>query len=374
MANLLLSGPAGAGKSALRHGGCWQHGQSRRPSSPTSNRSTSRSAACNADRTADTLTSGAGGGLLPLVETMRQALIRIAIERGVGVIATNSDGRPERRQYLLKLLGPGAVERVVEPPGKTPQSRDTTRRQSVSLTRGQGACRKPAERRCSAGTESHDHQLRGGAGRRCEPDRTGSRHRRAHAGGLQGQRPAAHLRCWLPDDGRIPKGVILNRQHSAGFTPSLGWSPCAWVTRFGSMQRSPIHRRAVPPRPTSPPGCSPGSERRSDGQQDRLRQGRPPHRQGRHLDRRRPGGRRQRIRPAAGSRSRRRMRRGRGAEDLVVITITEKPSLGSSSHRCADSASRNRSASSRRCTRAAIGWPRQRSGTRSPRPSPPASR
>ena len=58
---------------------------------------------------------GLDGALLPMIETVRQAAIRIAGEREVDVIATNSDGRPARRRYLLNLIGGGAVEEVVDP-------------------------------------------------------------------------------------------------------------------------------------------------------------------------------------------------------------------------------------------------------------------
>ena len=42
-------------------------------------------------------------------------MIRIAREREIGIVATNSDGSPARRAYMLGLLGPGAVERVIDP-------------------------------------------------------------------------------------------------------------------------------------------------------------------------------------------------------------------------------------------------------------------
>lgn len=53
--------------------------------------------------------------LLPLVEYLRRALLRVAVERGVGIVATNSDGDPARRAELLGMLGPDATERVVDP-------------------------------------------------------------------------------------------------------------------------------------------------------------------------------------------------------------------------------------------------------------------
>ena len=53
--------------------------------------------------------------LLPTVEYVRRALITGAVARQVDVIATNSDGDPARRATLLASLGPGAVERIVDP-------------------------------------------------------------------------------------------------------------------------------------------------------------------------------------------------------------------------------------------------------------------
>ena len=53
--------------------------------------------------------------LLPLTEYLRQTVIGAAQERGVDVVATNSDGSPERRALLLSRLGPGAVEQVIDP-------------------------------------------------------------------------------------------------------------------------------------------------------------------------------------------------------------------------------------------------------------------
>lgn len=52
---------------------------------------------------------------LALAEYVRRAAITAAAQQDAEVIATNSDGSPERRQFLLGLLGPGAVERVVDP-------------------------------------------------------------------------------------------------------------------------------------------------------------------------------------------------------------------------------------------------------------------
>ena len=53
--------------------------------------------------------------LLPMAEYTRQAIITGAAEMDVDVIATNSDGSPARRAALLQRLGPGAVERILDP-------------------------------------------------------------------------------------------------------------------------------------------------------------------------------------------------------------------------------------------------------------------
>ena len=53
--------------------------------------------------------------LLALAEYVRKAMISGAREMDVEIIATNSDGSPARREYLRGLLGPGAVEVVLDP-------------------------------------------------------------------------------------------------------------------------------------------------------------------------------------------------------------------------------------------------------------------
>ena len=53
--------------------------------------------------------------LLPLVEYLRRAAITVARERGIAIVATNSDGDPDRRAFLLGMLGAGAIERIVDP-------------------------------------------------------------------------------------------------------------------------------------------------------------------------------------------------------------------------------------------------------------------
>ena len=61
--------------------------------------------------------------LLPLVEYLRRVLLSQGLERGFDVVATNSDGDPDRRSFLLGQLGAGAVERIVDPGIEVVQAR-----------------------------------------------------------------------------------------------------------------------------------------------------------------------------------------------------------------------------------------------------------
>ena len=111
MASVLLSGPAGAAKSAL----------ARRLLAE----STELAAIADFQLVYRALTDVERGrdgryplrneGLLPLTEYVRRSIITGAVNRDISVIATNSDGDPERRAFLLRQLGAGAVERIVDP-------------------------------------------------------------------------------------------------------------------------------------------------------------------------------------------------------------------------------------------------------------------
>ena len=52
---------------------------------------------------------------LPLAEYLRRAIITGAAQQELDVVVTNSDGNAARRATLLNLLGPGATERVIDP-------------------------------------------------------------------------------------------------------------------------------------------------------------------------------------------------------------------------------------------------------------------
>ncbi|MCY4396343.1 MAG: hypothetical protein OXC10_14540 [Rhodospirillaceae bacterium] len=113
MTNLLLSGPAGAAKSALAR-------QMLRD-----NPNLRAVADFQAIYAALTLVERGPDGrypvrpesddLLPLAEYVRRAVITGAVQREIGIIATNSDGDLDRRQFLLAQLGEGATERIVDP-------------------------------------------------------------------------------------------------------------------------------------------------------------------------------------------------------------------------------------------------------------------
>ena len=53
--------------------------------------------------------------LLPLVEFSRRNIIRRAQEAELYTVVTNSDGSPPRRRELLALLGSDAAEEVLDP-------------------------------------------------------------------------------------------------------------------------------------------------------------------------------------------------------------------------------------------------------------------
>ena len=52
---------------------------------------------------------------LALSEYTRRAMITGAVTQEVDAIVTNSDGNPRRREFLRGLLGPGATETVIDP-------------------------------------------------------------------------------------------------------------------------------------------------------------------------------------------------------------------------------------------------------------------
>ena len=111
MASVLLSGPAGANKSALAR----QLLAENPALAVIADFQLVYRALTDVERGRDGRYPLRDERLLPLTEYVRRALITGAVQRDIDVIATNSDGDPERRAFLLSQLGEGATERIVDP-------------------------------------------------------------------------------------------------------------------------------------------------------------------------------------------------------------------------------------------------------------------
>ena len=102
MASVLISGPAGAGKS--------QEAKRRRDAAtaPTvvADFQSIVAALLAQTRGPDGKYPERPEWILPLAEYTRRAVITAARQRGIDVIATNSDGDPGRRRFLLEIIGP----------------------------------------------------------------------------------------------------------------------------------------------------------------------------------------------------------------------------------------------------------------------------
>ena len=111
MPNLLLSGPAGAAKSALARQLLRDNPDLR----AVADFQAIHAALTLVERGPDGRYPFREDDLLPLTEYVRRAAITGAVQREIGLIVTNSDGEIDRRQFLLGQLGEGATERVVDP-------------------------------------------------------------------------------------------------------------------------------------------------------------------------------------------------------------------------------------------------------------------
>ena len=114
MAGVLISGPAGSGKS--------QHARqvlAERPGpAVVLDFQAIYAALLLLDRDPDGRypeRDPADAHLLPTAEYLRRAGITAARNRDLEIVATNSDGDPARRAELLGLIGGGATETVLDP-------------------------------------------------------------------------------------------------------------------------------------------------------------------------------------------------------------------------------------------------------------------
>ena len=108
---LLLSGPAGAGKSAVAR----KERESMDGPAVIVDFQSIYAALTGDVRGPDGRYPLRDEALLPTAEYVRRAAISAAREREIGIVATNSDGDPDRRAFLLAQLGAGAVERILDP-------------------------------------------------------------------------------------------------------------------------------------------------------------------------------------------------------------------------------------------------------------------
>ena len=114
MPDLLISGPAGADKSARARLELRKLGESGEPAIAVDFQAL-YAALTLASRDADGNYPLRDTRLLPITEYVRRAAITGARQSGIAIVATNSDGSGLRRDVLLDSLGNDAREIVVDP-------------------------------------------------------------------------------------------------------------------------------------------------------------------------------------------------------------------------------------------------------------------
>ena len=124
MANILISGPAGAGKSQRAR----ELKQERGGLVVIADFQSLYVAISGDQRGPDGLYPLRDDRLLPTVEYLRRATISAAVAREIDVIGTNSDGSPDRRAFLLGELGEDAEEIIIDPGEEVVQARLKSRK------------------------------------------------------------------------------------------------------------------------------------------------------------------------------------------------------------------------------------------------------
>lgn len=124
MPNVLISGPAGAGKSQRAR----ELKQERGGLVVIADFQSLYVAISGDKRGPDGLYPLRDERLLPTVEYLRRATISAAVAREIAVIGTNSDGSPARRAFLLGELGEDAEEIIIDPGEEVVQARLKSRK------------------------------------------------------------------------------------------------------------------------------------------------------------------------------------------------------------------------------------------------------
>lgn len=122
--NVLLSGPAGASKSQEARE------RLRTASEPTiaADFQSITAALLLLERDSEGRYPVRPEWVLPLAEYTRRAVIMGARGRDIAIVATNSDGDPERRRLMLELLGPDSEEEIIDPGEDVVRARLSNRR------------------------------------------------------------------------------------------------------------------------------------------------------------------------------------------------------------------------------------------------------
>ena len=119
MSNILVSGPAGGGKSAVAR----EELAAQAGPAVVADFQSVVVAMLQLERLADGRFPVRPPWILPITEYVRRSIITGATNRDIAIIATNSDGASERRRFLLGQLGPGAIEKIVDPGRATVEAR-----------------------------------------------------------------------------------------------------------------------------------------------------------------------------------------------------------------------------------------------------------